>query len=82
MWAIIALYSRAMKLEERRQGVFTTTLTAYELSTLLAGARMSLTLMETDPAGSTERARDALQKVLADFDEELARLRKAEGGPA
>jgi hypothetical protein len=72
-----------MRLEERRRGVFTTTLTAYELSTLLAGARMSLTLMETDPAGSTERARDALRKVLADFDEELARLRKgAEGGPA
>jgi hypothetical protein len=69
-----------MKLEELRAGVFTTTLTAHELSVLLAGARMSLTLMETDPADSTERARDALQGVLDDFDEQLARLRKDAGG--
>jgi hypothetical protein len=69
-----------MKLEEPREGVFTTTLTAHELSVLLAGARMSLTLMETDRAGSTERARDALQVVLAGFDQELARLRKGAGG--
>jgi hypothetical protein len=69
-----------MRLEERRPGVFTTTLTAHELSVLLAGARMSLTLMETDPAGSTERAHDALQGVLAAFDQELARLRKGAGG--
>ena len=69
-----------MKLEELRAGVFTTTLTAHELSVLLAGARMSLTLMETDPSDSTERARDALQGVLDDFDEQLARLRKDAGG--
>jgi hypothetical protein len=69
-----------MELEEPRPGVFTTTLTAHELSVLLAGARMSLTLMETDPAGSTQRARDALHAVLADFDQGLARLRKGAGG--
>ena len=49
---------------------------------LLAAARMSLTLMETDLAGSTERARDALQGVPGDFDQEVARLRKgAQGKP-
>ena len=73
-------YSRRMKLEEPRSGVFTATLTAHELSVLLAGARMSLSLMETDPAGGTERARKALDQVLADFDGELSRVRGAAGG--
>lgn len=64
-----------MKLEEPRSGVFRATLAARELSALLAGARMSLSLMEGDPAGSTERARSALGGVLAEFDAELARVR-------
>jgi len=64
-----------MKAEQPRQGVYTTTLTAHELSVLLAGARMSLELMKTDPSGSTERARETLAGVLADFDRELSRLR-------
>ena len=64
-----------MKLEERREGVYEVTLTAHELSALLAGARMSLALMKTDPSGSTERAREALEAVLTDFDAQLARLR-------
>jgi hypothetical protein len=72
-----------MKLEERRRGVYTATLTAHELSALLAGARMSLTLMETDPSGTTERALAALGAVLADFDQQLARLQGGtEGEPA
>ena len=41
-----------MKLEERRPAVYTATLSAHELSALLAGARMSLKLMETDETGS------------------------------
>jgi hypothetical protein len=64
-----------VKLEQRRDGVYAVTLTAHELSVLLAGARMSLALMQTDPEGSTERAREALEAVLADFDAQLARLR-------
>jgi hypothetical protein len=44
---------------------------------------MSLSLMKTDPAGSTERAREVLDGVLADFDAQLARLRCSdEGEPA
>ena len=64
-----------MKLEQQREGVYAATFTAHELSVLLAGARMSLSLMQTDTEGSTERAREALEAVLADFDAQLARLR-------
>ena len=68
-------YSAPMKLEEIRPGVFTATLTAHELSTLLAGARMSLSLMESAPDTGTDRARSALQSVLENFDAALARTR-------
>jgi hypothetical protein len=69
-----------MKLEEVRPGVFTATFSAHELSVLVAGARMSLSLMETDPQGTTERARSALESVLADFDAALARARAEKNG--
>jgi predicted DNA-binding transcriptional regulator YafY len=62
-----------MKLEERRPGVFDVTVTAHELSAILAGARMSLALMESDSSGSTDEARAALASTLADFDAALAR---------
>lgn len=62
-----------MKVREPRPGVFETTMTAHELSALLAGARMSLSLMETDPTGTTAEARRALEAVLSDFDRELGR---------
>jgi hypothetical protein len=68
-----------VKLEQPREGVYTATLTAHELSVLLAGARMSLSLMKTDEAGSTERARAVLEAVLADFDAQLERLRGSDG---
>jgi hypothetical protein len=61
-----------VKLEEPRPGVFRMTTTAHELSALVAAARMSLSLMETDPTGTTEEARRALRKVLADFDAALS----------
>jgi hypothetical protein len=63
-----------MKLEEIRPGVFNATVTAHELSVLMAGARMSLSLMDTDPEGTTEQARSALEAVLASFDSALARV--------
>lgn len=66
-----------MTLEEIRPGVFSATLTAHELSVLLAGARMSLSLMESDPDGATERAREALESVLGSFDAALERTRGA-----
>jgi predicted DNA-binding transcriptional regulator YafY len=70
-----------MKLEADRPGVYTVTLTSHELSALLAGARMSLSLMDTDPAGATAEARAALSRVLDEFDRELARTRESGGEP-
>jgi hypothetical protein len=69
-----------VKVEETRPGVFTIVAGAHELSALLAGARMSLSLMETDPTGATEEARKALETVLADFDKALGRARGGPGG--
>jgi hypothetical protein len=65
-----------MKVQEVRPGVFSATFSAHELSVLLAGARMSLSLMQSDPQGTTERARSALESVLAEFDAALARSRQ------
>jgi hypothetical protein len=62
-----------MKLDKPRPGVFTITLATHELSALLAGARMSLSLMQTDPRGTTREAQLALESVLSDFDAALAR---------
>jgi signal transduction histidine kinase len=69
-----------VKVEENRPGVFTVVATAHEISALLAGARMSLSLMETDPSGATEEARAALETVLSDFDRALSRARGGEPG--
>jgi hypothetical protein len=62
-----------MKVREIRPGVFETTMTAHELSAILAGARMSLSLMENDPSGATAQAMVTLEAVLADFDREFSR---------
>jgi hypothetical protein len=69
-----------VKVEETRPGVFAIVATAHELSALLAGARMSVSLMETDPSGATDEARRALESVLADFDRALAKARGGAGG--
>ena len=69
-----------MKVEETRPGVFEIVATAHEVSALVAGARMSLSLMETDPTGATTEAKAALETVLADFDRALARARSGPGG--
>jgi hypothetical protein len=63
-----------MKLEEPRPGVFRATLTAHELSVLMAGARMSLSLMESEAPQASEQGRAALGRVLSDFDAELAKI--------
>jgi len=62
-----------MRLEQPRSGVYEVTMTAHELSAILAGARMSLSLMESDPSGATDEARAALAAVLSDFDRALER---------
>jgi hypothetical protein len=68
-----------MKLDETRPGIFSVKMTAHELSVLLAGARMSLSLMDAEPQATTERARASLEGVLADFDAALARTRPGSG---
>lgn len=67
-----------MKLSQPRPGTYLLTLTAHELTTLLAGARMSLAVIEDDPGGATGSARHALGRVMADLDAALARLRAEE----
>jgi len=64
-----------MRLEETKPGLFTATMTAHELSALVAGARMSLSLMAQDPTGATAEAQGALERVLEDFDQALERSR-------
>ena len=66
-----------MKLEETRPGVFVATMTAHELSVLVAGARMSVSLLEAE--GSSDRPREALETVLADVDAAMARARDRRG---
>jgi hypothetical protein len=66
-----------MKVSQPRPGIYDATMTTHELSALLAGARMSLSLMEQDATGATDEARAALATVLADFDAALARIRDA-----
>jgi len=61
-----------MKIDQIRPGVFDARLTAHELSTLVAAARMALAIMERDGGTPTE-ARAALGSVLEDFDRALAR---------
>jgi hypothetical protein len=69
-----------VRVEETRPGVFTIVATAHEVSALVAGARMSLALMETDQSGATAEARATLEAVLADFDRAIARARGGEPG--
>jgi predicted DNA-binding transcriptional regulator YafY len=68
-----------MKLEQPRPGVYRATLTAHELTALVAGARMAHSLMEQDPTGATGEAREALAAVLREVD---AALSRAGGGRA
>jgi hypothetical protein len=70
-----------MKVEETRPGVFSIVATAHELAALVAGARMSVSLMETDTSGVTDEARKALEAVLADFDRAITRARGEAGEP-
>jgi hypothetical protein len=62
-----------MKLEQPRAGVFQATMTAHELSVLLAGARMSLNVMQVGEDVATAEASQALETVLADFDAAIKR---------
>jgi hypothetical protein len=65
--------------ERERPTVFVVTATAQELATLIGGARMALSIMETDETGTPSgrnAGRNALDKVLNDFDQALRRLQQ------
>ena len=61
-----------MRLTRTRANVVTLVATSQELSALVAGARMALSLMRADPRAPAE-AREMLERVLADYDAGLAR---------
>lgn len=69
-----------MRVEQSRPGVFTATLTAHELSVLLAGARMSLAVMSTDPQAGSQTAKKTLESVLEAFDASLEQDRARDFG--
>ena len=56
-----------------RPGVVTLVATSAELSTLAAGARMALSLLQADPAAPAEAAAQ-LARVLEDYDRGTATL--------
>jgi len=62
-----------------RPGVMTVVATGTELSTLAAGARMALSLLQADPRAPAEAAAQ-LARVLEDYDRGIARL--SEGDPS
>ena len=68
-----------MRLVEIRPGVFRMEITVQELSALVAGARRSLTAIESESEPASTEARDALQSVLSQFDAVLRNRREAEG---
>lgn len=67
-----------MKVQEIRKGIFRITAAANELSLLVAGARMSLALMQKDPQAATDESRLGLEKVLSDFDRAMGARRQGD----
>jgi hypothetical protein len=61
-----------LRITRTRPGVLTVVAADHELSTLVAGARMALSLMRTDPDSPAE-AREHLGRVLDDYDRGIAR---------
>ena len=61
-----------MQLQRRRDNVFSVTLTATELSALIAAARMAADAMEQDQAAPRE-AQQLLRRILRDYDQALTR---------
>jgi hypothetical protein len=58
-----------MRVERKRENVFTLTATSQELSALVAAARMSLDIMRSAPGQAPREAVDLLERVLSDFDD-------------
>ncbi len=69
-----------MKVVQLRGNVFEVTATGQELSALIAAGRLAADVMRGDPTAPRE-ALDLLERVLRDYDQALARLRKEDGRP-
>ena len=65
--------NRSVRVERKRENVFTVTATGQELSALVAGARLALDAMRASP-DAPATAIELLGKVLNDFDRSRARL--------
>ncbi len=63
-----------MRIERKRENVFTVTATSQELSALVAGARMALDAMRSAPEPPPAAAIETLARVLRDFDRARERL--------
>jgi len=63
-----------VRIERKRENVFTVTVTSEELSALVAGARMALEAMRSAPEPPPAAALEVLEHVLADFDRARQRL--------
>ena len=66
-----------MRIERRRDNVFTLTATSQELSALVAAARLAFEAMRAAPAPPPPEALEVLKRVLDEFDS--ARDRLADG---
>jgi hypothetical protein len=70
-----------MHIESVRTNVLSVTLTATELSALVAGARMALDALRAAPPGAAPAdAIETLEHVLADYDRVRDRLHGSAGG--
>lgn len=69
-----------MRVEQERANVFTLTLTAQELSMLIAAGRMALDAMRPDSAPAEAIA--LLARVIADYDTALLRDSGSESTPS
>jgi hypothetical protein len=65
--------NRSVRVERKRENVFTVTATGQELSALVAGARLALDAMRGSP-DAPATAIELLGRVLNDFDRSRARL--------
>ena len=63
-----------VRIERKRENVFTVTATSQELSALVAGARMALDAMRSAPEPPPAAAIEILDRVLRDFDQARERL--------
>lgn len=62
-----------MKIETERENVLRVTAARQEMGALVAGARMALRLLQDDPSAPAA-AREALARVIADYDAALAAM--------